>query len=97
MNARIYFQAYLALMVLLLVTFFAARLNLGPLNISIALLIALAKALLVILYFMEARTSPGLIRIAAATGVFWLGILISLTLSDYLSRGWILLPGHWPQ
>jgi len=73
-----------------------AHISLGPLSTAIGLLIATTKAILVVLYFMHIRHSNGINRIAAAMGVFWLGILISLTLTDYLSRNWLSLPGFWP-
>jgi cytochrome c oxidase subunit IV len=50
--------------------------------------IAFAKASLVALIFMHLRYSRRLMRVVAAAGLFWLGILIALTMSDYLTRGW---------
>ena len=75
-----------ALMLLLAATVFLAYLDLGPLNTPAALLISLAKALLVVLVFMRLRQASGLSRLALFAGVFWLGILFALSLSDYLSR-----------
>jgi cytochrome c oxidase subunit 4 len=92
-----YFIVYILLMLLLGATFWFAHLDLGKLGVPIALAIASMKALLVILYFMHIRYSQGLIRSAAFVGVFWLGILMTLALSDYVSRDWIPLPGTWPQ
>jgi cytochrome c oxidase subunit 4 len=50
--------------------------------------IAFGKALLVALIFMHLRYSRRLMRVVVAAGLFWLGILIALTMSDYLTRGW---------
>jgi cytochrome c oxidase subunit IV len=57
-------------------------------NAVVAVVIAFAKASLVALIFMHLRYSRRLMRVVAATGLFWLGILIALTMSDYLTRGW---------
>jgi cytochrome c oxidase subunit 4 len=92
-----YLAAYLALLLLLVATFVIAHFNLGKLGVPIALLIASAKAFLVVLYFMHLRYQTGILRAAAGLGVFWLGILMTLTLSDYLTRHWLPLPGPWPQ
>ncbi len=75
-----------ALLVLLLLTIGAAYIDLGPFNLFAALLISVAKASLILLYFMHLRHSSGLICIAALTGIFWLGIMFVLAFSDYLTR-----------
>jgi cytochrome c oxidase subunit 4 len=92
-----YFVVYVLLMLLLGATFWFAHLDLGKFSVPVALVIASMKALLVIFYFMHIRYSQGLVRSAAFLGVFWLGILLTLTLSDYVSRDWMPLPGNWPQ
>lgn len=76
------------LLALLVLTVAAAQLDLGIFNVVIALTIAVAKALLIILYFMHVRYSTRLAWVFVAAGFFWLAILIGLTLADYLSRGW---------
>jgi cytochrome c oxidase subunit 4 len=62
--------------------------NLGPWNPVVALTIACTKAVLVILFFMHVRYSSKLTMITVAAGFFWLLILITLSLSDYISRDW---------
>jgi cytochrome c oxidase subunit 1 len=62
---------------------------LGPLNTIIALTIAAAKALFVLLFFMHLRYSSGLIWIVWGAGIFWLMLLLTITLSDYLTRNWV--------
>ena len=91
-----YLLVYAALMVLLGLTVAASfvnfeqrylgRLNLGWLNIGATLLIAVVKALLVVLFFMHVRHSSRLTRIFAAAAFLWLGILLVGTLNDYLTR-----------
>jgi cytochrome c oxidase subunit IV len=87
---RIYFAVFAALMVFTALTVWVAYLDLGFLNIAVALVIAVTKATLVILYFMHVRYSPRLTWVVVWAGFFWLGILFALGMSDYLSRG--LLP-----
>lgn len=93
---KICFRTYIALILLLGATFALAHVELGTLNTPVGLVIAGVKALLVALFFMRLRMSDGVHRIFALAGVFWLGILLTLALSDALSRNWFALPGHWP-
>jgi cytochrome c oxidase subunit IV len=86
---QLYYQVLAALLGLTLLTVGIAFLDLGPLNTIIALVIAIAKALLVILFFMHLRYSSGLTWIVVGAGVFWLLLLISITVSDYLTRDWL--------
>ena len=65
-----------------------AFLDLGPLNTIVALAIAVFKATLVVLFFMHVKYSTRLTWAVVAGSVFWLGILLVLTLSDYLTRAW---------
>jgi len=51
--------------------------------------IAMTKALLVILYFMHVRWSTRLTWLVVASGFFWLLILFGITMTDYLTRGWV--------
>jgi cytochrome c oxidase subunit 4 len=53
------------------------------------LTIACAKALLVVLFFMHVRWSTRLTWVVAGAGFFWLLILFSITMADYMSRGWV--------
>ena len=55
---KVYVGIFLSLMVLTAATVAAAYVNLGALNIVVALAIATVKATLVVLYFMHARTAP---------------------------------------
>lgn len=75
-----------ALLLLTLSTYLAALIDLGIGNLIVALFIAAAKASLIVLCFMHARYSDNLTRIAIAAALLWFGILIVLTMSDYVSR-----------
>ena len=77
----------LALLILTVATFLASKVNLGRLNVVVALAIAGVKGSLVVLYFMHVRYSARLTRIVIGAGMCWLAILIMLTLTDYLTRG----------
>lgn len=92
---RIYYLVFATLLCLTLITIDVTFFNLGLLSIPIALLIATGKALLVILYFMHVRYSSRLTWVFAGAGAFWLLILLTLTLSDILTRGWLPGPSPW--
>ena len=88
-SPAVYLAIFAALMVLTALTVWVAFQDLGPLNDVVALTIAITKASLVILNFMHVRHSTGLTKLVVVAGFFWLMILIAITLSDYLTRGWI--------
>jgi cytochrome c oxidase subunit IV len=93
---KIYIGIFVALLCLTALTTGVAFVDLGAeLNTVVALTIAVAKALLVILFFMHVKYSSGLTRIVIAAGFFFLAILVSLTLADELTRGWTPNPGAW--
>jgi cytochrome c oxidase subunit IV len=89
--AKIYWRTCAALMLLLALTWTIGYINLGMFNVIIALAIAIIKALLVALFFMHIKGSSRLLHLAAAVGVIWLLIMLSLTLTDYFTRGWVPL------
>ena len=88
-----YLVIFFALMVLTTLTVYSAYTNLGWANLPIAILIACTKATLVILYFMHVRYSSKLVQVTAATGFFFLLVLFSITMGDYMSR---VPPGTLP-
>jgi cytochrome c oxidase subunit 4 len=75
-----------ALLILLLITCGSAYIPLGPFNPAINLAVSVAKTMLVMLFFMQIRFASRAIKIAAAAGFFWLLLLVSLLLSDVLTR-----------
>jgi len=81
---------YLAIIVTLLaltgITVYAAFVDLGRFNIVVALGIATIKATLVVLFFMHAKYVPKRTKLVIMAGIFWLALLLLLTLSDYVSR-----------
>jgi cytochrome c oxidase subunit 4 len=78
-------------MLLLALTWMIGYINLGMFNLIIALTIAIIKALLVALFFMHIKGSSRLLHLAMAVGLIWLAIMLSLTLTDYFTRGWVPL------
>lgn len=70
-------------------TVLVAFYDLGALNNVVMLTIACIKALFVILFFMHVRWSSRLTWVVAASGFFWLLIMFTFTLADYMSRGWV--------
>jgi cytochrome c oxidase subunit IV len=60
--------------------------DLGIWNPVVALTIAVIKAVLVILFFMHVYYSNKLTKLTVAAGFFWLLIMITMSLSDYLTR-----------
>ncbi len=85
-SPKIYLAIFAVLMLGTGVTVWAAFQNFGKLNIVIALAIASIKATLVVLYFMHARYSPKRTQLVIVCAVFWLAIMLALTLADYDTR-----------
>jgi len=93
-SPKIYLLIFAALMLGTGLTVWAAFQNFGKFNIVIALGIATIKASLVVLYFMHARYSPKRIQLVIVCSVFWLAIMLALTLSDYDTRSHETQPGE---
>ena len=91
---RTYYLVFAALMVLLVLTMMASGLGTGLLGISVALTIAVVKAVLIILYFMHVRYSERLIWLFSGAAFFWLGIMLGFVFTDYLSRPFLDIPGR---
>lgn len=84
--SRIFVIVWIALLLLLLTTFGSSFVPLGNFNFVINITIAVVKALLVLIFFMNLRYSMHLMKIFAGAGFFWLMLLIGLSLVDYLTR-----------
>jgi len=90
----VYLAVFAALMLLTAATTAAAFQDLGALNNVVALGIAMLKAALVVLFFMHVRYGSRLTPLVITAGLFWLILLIALSLTDYLTRGWLGVPGR---
>ncbi len=92
---RVYIMIFLALMVLTAATVWVAFLDLGALNDIVALAIATTKATLVVLFFMHVKYSSKLTWAFVISGVLFLAILLIITMSDVLTRGWDVPAMAW--
>jgi cytochrome c oxidase subunit 4 len=92
-SPKIYILIFMSLMAGTIITVVAAFQNYGKFNIVIALVIATIKATLVVLYFMHARYSPKRTQLVIVCSVFWLAIMLALTLTDYNTRSHDTQPG----
>lgn len=84
---KVYLRTGVALLVLLALTWGIGYINLGPFNLIVALAIAITKAIVIALFFMHVKGSSRLLHLAAVAGFIWLLFMISLTLTDYSTRG----------
>jgi cytochrome c oxidase subunit 4 len=87
-SVKTFVAIWITLLVLTGVTVGVAQLNLGALSVAVALIIAVIKASLVALFFMEIRYSHKMTQVVLVGGVVWLLILLLLSMTDYASRAW---------
>lgn len=84
----IYAGTFAALMLLLAITVGAAYVDLGRLNLPVAMGISIAKTVLIILFFMHVRQGKLLTCVFAGAGFFWLAMLLLGAMGDYATRHW---------
>jgi cytochrome c oxidase subunit IV len=92
---KVYIAVWAGLLVLTALTTGVAYIDLGVFNTVVALAIAVAKMMLVVLFFMHVKYTPGIPRIVMVAAVFWLAIMMSLTLADELTRNWTPVAHPW--
>jgi len=85
-SPKIYAAVLAALLIGTWSTVQAAKIDLGPWNIVLALGIAVTKMTLVILFFMHGKYSSRRTKLVIVSGFFWLAIMLALTLADYTTR-----------
>lgn len=90
-SVKLYAVIFFALLILTVTTVAISKVDLGEFNLVVAMTIAVAKALLVVMFFMDVRRASSLTKLFVGAGLFWMAILLAFLVSDYLSRGW--LPG----
>jgi len=84
-----YFAVFIALLIGTGLTVYASGLDLGPFNAPIALTIASVKATLVALFFMHIKgASEKLTKVVVISALFFLLLLLGLTMTDYATRPW---------
>ena len=85
--SKVYYGIWLLLLVMTGITTWVATVDLGPLNTVVALVIATFKAVVVVLFFMHVKyTSEKLTKVVIISALFWLLILLALSMVDYGTR-----------
>ena len=89
LSGKLYYGIWIALLILTGTTVGVAHIELGPWNVVVALAIATLKAVLVVLFFMHVKyTSEKMTKVIIFSAIFWLFLLLALSLSDYATRLW---------
>lgn len=86
---KTYLLTYLGLLALLLVNTLIAFVNLGAFGTVIEIGLATVMACLVAGILMHGFYQSRVIQIVIAGGVIWFLIMMSLTMNDYFTRGWL--------
>ncbi len=90
-----YILVWAALIILTVVTATVSEIDLGQWNAPVAMAIASTKALLVAMFFMHLRYEHSkMVWVWAIAGIFWLSILMVLSMADYTTRGFLAVPGR---
>lgn len=92
--AKLYVTIWAILMAMTITTVLVSRVEIGPFNVVVALVIATIKATLVVLFFMHLRYSPKLTMATVVAAMFFLFLLLGLTMTDYLTRAWLTNPSY---
>ena len=87
-SPKVYWCIFGSLLVFTAITVGASYLDLGAFNAVVALAIACIKAVLVILFFMHVKYSSRLTKLTVAAGFFTFFVLITMSMTDYISRAW---------
>jgi cytochrome c oxidase subunit 4 len=87
-SPKIYVAVFLSLLFFTGLTYSVALIDLGPFNAIVAIVIAMIKSMLVILFFMHVKYSPKMTKVSIVSGFFFLIILLGLSMTDYISRPW---------
>ena len=88
-SSKLYLGIWITLLCLTVITAGVSFIDLGPLNTVVALVIATFKALLVVLFFMHVKyASEKLSKMVVVAAVFWLLLLLTLSMADYVTRLW---------
>ena len=91
---RVYFAVFFTLIVMTWVTAYVSTVDMGRLNIFVALSIAIFKASLVILFFMHVKYGTKLTKMIVLAGLYWLLLLLFIAMADLWTRNWMGVPGR---
>ena len=93
LSAKSLVLAYAGMLVLLLANILIGFLNLGWFSMFIALVIAAIQAGILALFLMFGLFEKALVRVIIGGALLWFMILITLTLTDYITRNWVPIAG----
>lgn len=85
-SVRSLILSFLGLMVLLALTVWGSFINVGTWRATVAVVVAIAKALIVMIFFMHLKSSNRLTWAVAGAGFLWLSFLLILTIGDFVTR-----------
>lgn len=88
-----YLSAWLGLLALTLLTTLLGYVRMGPFSMVVGIAIATVQAVIIAGVFMHAFYEAALVRVMTAGAVIWFLIMTTLTLTDYVTRGWLPFPG----
>lgn len=92
-SARTYLFTWISLLGLTLLTTLLAFIDLGWFSTFLAVGLATVKASLIAAFFMHVLFDSKTVKVIMTGGIIWFLILVTLTLGDYITRGWIPFPG----
>lgn len=90
-SPKVYLVIGVTLLALTATTTAVSYVELGNFNAVVALAIACIKMTLVVLFFMHVKYSSKLTKLTVAAGFLTFLVLITMTMTDYISRAW----GRW--
>jgi cytochrome c oxidase subunit IV len=91
---RVYFLVFFTLIAMTWITAYVSTIDLGRLNIYVALSIAIFKASLVILFFMHVKYGTKLTKMIVLAGLYWLILVLFIAMLDLWTRNWMGVPGR---
>jgi cytochrome c oxidase subunit IV len=94
-SRKIYVVVFFCLVSLTILTWRVAYIDLGRWNMIVALMISITKTALVGVFFMHLRWSSSIVRLVVFAAIFWLAIMITLTLGDILTRNSVAQVQPW--
>jgi cytochrome c oxidase subunit IV len=81
------------MMGLLLLNVLLAFINMGWVNMFIGVVIATMQAAILALVLMHGLYEKVLVRLVIGGSLLWFLILVTLTFTDYITRGWVPIAG----
>src|SRR6266576_1914058 len=91
-SATMYVVTFLVLATCTILTYTAAQHNFGKWSFPIAMFIAFVKASFVVLFFMHLWDQKGPNRLTMSIAFVFVGVLITLTLTDAATRFPLAMP-----